>query len=400
MEMTTGHFRKRLPLRFSIYLGLAAALLIAGCDLLSPGESGSSAIRYESPDCPAGALRCGDWRWSPDGEEIVYLWWLPYEGSRPRHEFRAVDVSSRKVRTLVEAFDDRRIVLAWIGMQVFGSYLYYSATDETGISDNGCCSGPGRGSDIYRVRIDGGTPERVAQNIGTRYAVSPDGYTLVSKRLTADEHLSRYDIRTRTWSDFPVPLLAGWVNWAPDGSSLAVVDNFAGQSGSAGGQLYDFSTKSVRRWQEPEGVIGNGGSEVSRTIVWDRGEAYLVAVRSPGTVVRRRLRDDTDAVVHTFGPGLHANRLDGLSVSADARFAAMWRTRCPTDGSGCEQGVLELVVVDLQSGGEVVVDIPEDVTRLLARGFRAPFPPVLAPDGCRVAIVSAGLWIRPVPGAC
>ncbi|MCH7565949.1 MAG: hypothetical protein IH968_19245 [Gemmatimonadetes bacterium] len=401
METMTRRSRKRSHMRPWIRLWLAAIPIVTGCDILSPGDS-TEPITLLSPDCPLLSY-CAAWRWSPNGDEIVYRWWLPSEGSRRRPEYRAIDVSNRRVRTLVESFDDQRRMLAYIGMQVLGPYLYFSATDETGSHDNGCCSGPGRGSDIYRVRVDGGTLERVARNIGMRYTVSPDGSTLTTVRFTNDQHLSRYDIPSRTWSEFPMEVPLGWINWAPDGSSFVLVDPFAGFGNiGTGGQLYDLRSNTVRAWSGPEGIVGHGGSEVSRTIFWDRGEPYLVAVRGTGTIVRRRLRDDTDVVVHTFAAGLEARVNPGLSVSGDGRFAAMWRNRCPNDGSVCGRrgsGHLEAVVVNLRSGGEVVVKVPSEAYRILDRTL-INRPPVLSPDGCRVAFSAGGLWIKPVPGAC
>ena len=191
---------------------LGACILFAASGCASPTEPGT-VLRADGVVLLSRVDDFVDqFEWSADGTEIVYLsrpWGRERDGA-----LHAVSLETGQKRLVVPAPDG-----GWLGrFQVArDTWIYY------GVFWN---HAPGK-THLRRIRGDGSEDEAIAEGHFHRWAVAPDGRTI----LIADTAQKLMAIDVASGQTFPVaedvtPLVAGGgIHWSPDGTRVAVVQH-------------------------------------------------------------------------------------------------------------------------------------------------------------------------------
>jgi hypothetical protein len=375
------------------FLGLLSLPVFAACagDSLGPHSEGT-------PLLPA--FTYGQWLWSRDGSEIIYL---TYPYARTPAIVGAVNVTSRAQRTLASspAGSVRRVMNRGSaesrGLEVVlsadGSHVYYLSSDAPQHHE------VPQGVQLHRVRIDGAAasaPELVARDVGfDGYAVSSDMTRIAWNHGTEVRLLDLASGQTTVISTGGgygvVP-----DSWAPDDRSILLMQNRPGSFGR-GFAWVDLVTGQTREWLAP------AAAEWSWAIRWFGGSPVLLATNTDGTALLRC--EIAAATCATVAAVAGSNRSSGTGWSDDGSRALFWRSRCVKHepntfwgGTYCTRYSNDLRLLDMPHGGE------RSVLTVTTDGGGGDVP-VFAPGGNRMAYTagyvdrpaSHGLFVRPLP---
>ena len=119
---------------------------------------------------------------------------------------------------------------------------------------------PGTPHKLWRVSIDGGTPESIAEGVGIRPAISPDG-KLLAFWYNDQQQTSRWRLRVVNWDggavvntfDVAPTVQVNWdspLQWTPDGRYLTYVDHRGGFDNVWGQPIDGGAPKQLTNFEE------------------------------------------------------------------------------------------------------------------------------------------------------
>ena len=140
---------------------------------------------------------------------------------------------------------------------------------------------PNNPYNLWRVSIDGGTPERVAEGIAIRPTVSPDG-KLIAFWHNDQQQNSRWRLKVINFEggatfnifDVAATVQVQWdtpVHWSPDGKYLVYVDHSGGIDNLWGQPIDGAATKQLTKFDEGKvfafGWLKDGSLAMSRGVI-------------------------------------------------------------------------------------------------------------------------------------
>jgi len=209
--------------------------------------------------------------WSADGTEIF---WVSMVG-REAVEVKALNVASGRIRTLhPDPVSSAATGRGGLSLSADGRTLYFIASARDLRTDM-----------LYRVPVEGGRPERLADDLGwPPFAVSPDERRLAyypRAPVQGEDRLTVVDLVTGervTVSDHRGPL-PGIIRFSPDGASLLYALTGFEPGGDGTVRIFDIERRETR----PLFTLDDPRRQQIVDLRWVAGEPYLLMVEQDGS---------------------------------------------------------------------------------------------------------------------
>jgi Tol biopolymer transport system component/DNA-binding SARP family transcriptional activator len=152
-------------------------------------------------------------------------------------------------------------------------------------------------SDIYRIPIEGGAPERLTDDPRPEYAaeLSPDGQEITWQRwMSGDRHLFVKRLDSDSAHEvLPVPGDQGVPRWSPDGSALVAWSHTREH-----GAVFVVQRDSLGRWKRPAWRL-----EVGQLPIWSPDGRTIAFVKLDGSVETIAADSGARTIVYAPRPG-------------------------------------------------------------------------------------------------
>lgn len=313
--------------------------------------------------------------WSPDAREVFFF--QPESGTLTA--IRAVDIETAATREVTGGLG----VAGMLRVSPVGGSLYFGTHVDP-------VQNPGEPTGLFRVALDGGTPEHVVDDAWSGgYVLSPDGAQV------AFSNGGFYDLGLGTHED--IGFDGRPLRFAPDGSQLVI---------AYGGDLFffDVDTRASTPWAEVNPYFSAG-------LVWEPDRVELVEI-DPIPEASPDADDDPGfrLVVLDGDGGTRAVTADGdlpysqlttAALSPDGSQAAVWfRGWClepSASGVACDTYQFVLVLVDVASGATRTIGALQTGSHATPYPFE-PWTMAFSPDGSHLVFAwEDALYLKAVP---
>jgi Tol biopolymer transport system component len=274
-----------------------------------------------------------------------------------------------------------------------GSYIYFLRAADV----------LGRGQDLLRAPVLGGTPQVIVKNVDTRVAFSPDGQRFVFLR-GMDPDVGKFQLLTANadgtnelaFADGPISELPSAVVWSPDGKQIASA--MPGAEGALGLiQIQEVPTGKVKTLSRFNNVQLND-------LAWLPDSRGLIATYQPNATpyARSQIAFVSEPAGQFRSITRDTNNYQTLSLSADGRTLATDQQRStqtfyllPAAGfsgnppSPAPAQIKDAIFFDWVGNGALYFDDGDSLVRISAEGadkamlLSDPAAQIIQPTSCQ-----------------
>jgi hypothetical protein len=229
-----------------------------------------------------------DWRWLPNGDEILFATRFDYPYSGPPTRLDAVSASTGVRRTVVAAPTDGRQIVGY-RFAATGEHAYFQASRPSVVPLS-----------LLRAPIapSAGAPQVVLDSTPFQVSPSPDGRTVawVSSSASASM-LVLHDVASGTRRLVPISQYGDRVTWSPTGRSVVVDLEGAWFGTGTPFQLVDLASGALKVFLAP---ADEHTTASSRHIGWEGETAFLYSA-GPAAVIRWNIATGAREPLATLG---------------------------------------------------------------------------------------------------